>query len=89
MTVSSSPATLDAGWIALCGPHSIRPLQAAVRAVDPHLDVEVTGTETDWTARVVTRDEPAAEFDEVAVTRISTGSSFAFEPRLSLPITPV
>ena len=32
---------------------------------------------------------PRAEFDEVAVTRISTGSSFTFEPRLSLPITPV
>ncbi len=32
---------------------------------------------------------PAEEFDEVAVTRISTGASFVFEPRLSLPITPV
>ncbi len=44
---------------------------------------------TDWTATVVRRDEPAPDFDEVAVTRISTGATFAFEPRRSLPITPV
>jgi len=60
-----------------------------VRAVDPRLDVEQEGTGTDWTARVVGRNEPAREFDEVAVTRISTGAEFRFEPRLSLPITPV
>ena len=70
-------------------PTRLRPLQAAVRAVDPHLDVEVTGSATDWTATVVRRDEPAPDFDEVAVTRISTGASFTFEPRRSLPITPV
>ena len=89
VTVSGGPAHDDGGWITLCGPGSVRPLQAAVRAVDPHLDVEVTGSDTDWTATVVRRDEPAPDFDEVAVTRISTGASFTFEPRLSLPITPV
>ena len=35
-----------------CTPAEKRPLQAVVAAVDPHLDVEVTGTDTDWTARV-------------------------------------
>jgi hypothetical protein len=89
VTVSGSPAHEDGGWITLCGPDSTRPLQAAVRGVDPHLDVEVTGTASEWTATVVRRDEPAPDFDEVAVTRISTGASFAFEPRRSLPITPV
>jgi hypothetical protein len=89
LTVSSSPAHDDGGWLTLCGPGSLRPLQASVRAVDPHLDVEVTGTDTDWTATLVRSAEPAADFDEVAVTRISTGASFAFEPRKSLPITPV
>ena len=89
VTVSGSPAHEDGGWVTLCGPGSLRPLQAAVRGVDPHLDVEVTGTGTDWTATVVRRDEPAPDFDEVAVTRISTGATFAFEPRKSLPITPV
>jgi len=88
LTVSSGPAQADGAWISLCGPGSVRPLQAAVRGVDPHLDVEVTGTSTDWTATLVHRDEPARDFDEVAVTRISTGAGFEFEPRRSLPITP-
>ncbi len=58
--MSSGPATEDGGWITLCGPASTRPLQAALQAVDPHLDVEVAGTPTDWTATVVRRDEPGA-----------------------------
>ena len=37
------------------------PLQAIVAAVDPHLDVEVTGTDTDWTARVIETDTAAKE----------------------------
>jgi hypothetical protein len=89
VAVTASPAHSDGAWISLCGPHEVRPLQAIVRAVNPHLDVEVDGTPSEWTARVVWRDEPANEFDEVAVTRISTGSSFTFQPRSSLPITPV
>ena len=79
----------DGGWITLCGPHSPRPLQAAVRAVDPHLDVEIDGDERTWTANVVRRDPPAPEPEEVTVTKVSTGASFEFEPRRSLPITPV
>ncbi len=89
LTVTSGYAHDDGGWITLCGPDSPRPLQAAVRGVDPHLDVAVTGTDTDWTAAVVRRDEPAPDFDEVVVTRFSTGATFAFETRKSLPITPV
>jgi hypothetical protein len=89
VTVRASPAHEDGGWVSLCGPASVRPLQAAVRAVDPHLDVEVTGTATDWTATVVRRDEPAPVAEEVAVTQFSTGATFTFVPRRSLPITPV
>lgn len=89
VVVRRSPAHEDGGWITLCGAHSVTPLQAAVRAVDPHLDVEVSGAEEQWTATVVRRDEPAPVADEVAMTRISTGASFTFEPRRSLPITPV
>ena len=87
--VRESDAHADGAWIALCGPDNVAPLQAIVRAVDPYLDVEVEGTATDWTARVLRRTEPAEEFDEVAVTKISTGASFEFEPRNSIPITPV
>jgi hypothetical protein len=87
--VRASAAHQDEGWITLCGPGSLRPLQAAVRAVDPHLDVEVEGTASDWVARVTVLADAAQEFDEVAVTRFSTGATFEFEPRHSLPITPV
>ncbi len=89
LEVRPSPAHEDGGWIALCGPSSVGPMQAAVRAVDPHLDVSVSGSEQDWVARVVRRDDPAPVAEEVAVTRISTGAAFTFEPRRSLPITPV
>jgi len=89
LVVRPSAAHEDGAWIALCGPQSVTPLQAAVRAVDPHLDVELSGTEHEWTATVVRRDEPAPVADEVAVTRISTGADFRFEPRRSLPIVPV
>ncbi|MCR6031568.1 hypothetical protein GGQ22_08920 [Nocardioides sp. zg-579] len=86
LTVAPSAAHEDGAWLALVGPGSPEPLRAAVRGVSPLLDVEVTGAEQTWTATVVTREEPAREHDEVAVTRISTGADFAFEPRRSLPI---
>ena len=89
VSVVAGPAHDDGGWITLCGPDSVRPLQAAVRAVDPHLDVEVIGSATDWTATVVRREDPAPDADEVAVTRFSSGVTFSFEPRRSLPITPI
>ncbi|HET6166586.1 MAG TPA: hypothetical protein VFE07_07130 [Marmoricola sp.] len=89
LAVNPSTAHDDGAWIALCGPSFVTPLQATVRSVDPHLDVEVSGSAKSWTARVVRRDEPAPVADEVAVTRISTGAAFRFEPRRSLPITPV
>jgi hypothetical protein len=89
VTVEHSPAHQDHGWITLVGPDRIAPLQAAVRAIDPHLDVEVTGSADSWTAYVERRSEPAPEAGEVAVTRFSTGTSFVFQPRKSIPITVV
>ena len=84
-----SPAHDDGGWITLCGPEETRPLQAVVQALDPHLDVEVAGTDADWSLVVVRRETPAPELEEVAVTGFSTGVAFEFEQRRSLPITPV
>ncbi|MBV8930883.1 MAG: hypothetical protein JO152_17310 [Mycobacteriaceae bacterium] len=89
LRVHGSPAHDDGGWIALCGPGEYRPLQAIAAAVDPHLDVELTGTDRQWTARFIRRAEAATEFPEVAVTKVSTGSAFVFEPRRSLPLTVV
>ncbi|GAA1510642.1 hypothetical protein [Nocardioides humi] len=90
VVVRPSAAHEDEAWVALCGPDWTAALQAIVRAVDPHLDVEVAALPDDaWLASVVRRDQPAPEADEVAVTRFSTGATFAFQPRRSLPITPV
>jgi len=87
VATGDSPAHHDGAWISLVGPSELRPLRAIVQAVDPHLDVVVSGTP--WSVSVVARDEPLPEPDEVSVTRISTGAAFTFEPRRSLPITPI
>jgi hypothetical protein len=87
VATADSPAHLDGAWISLVGPSEIRPLQAIVQAIDPHLDVVVSGSP--WAVEVVVRDEAAEQQGEVAVTRFSTGAAFTFEPRRSLPITPV
>lgn len=84
-----SPAHDDGAWPALVSPDSIDPLLAIVAAVDPHLRVEVSGSATEWTAHVVESDTAAKEFSEVAVTKFSGGSTFVFQPRKSLPLTPV
>lgn len=92
MTVRPGPADDDAAWITLCGPDSPAPLQAIVRAVDDHLDVEVAPLDEPegdgWRAVVVRREQASPEPEEVAVTRFSTGAAFSFEPRRSLPIFP-
>jgi hypothetical protein len=87
--VHRSPAHEDGTWVSLISPSETRPLRAAVAAVDPHLVVELTGTDTDWTARVVETDTAAKELSEVSVVRVSGGSTFVFAPRKSLPLTVV
>jgi hypothetical protein len=89
LAVAPSPAHEDGGWATLYGPRSLRPLQVVVRAVDPRLNVEVTGSASGWALRVVDGGEPAPEAEEVAVTRFSTGAAFEFEPRRSLPVIAV
>ena len=75
--------------MSLVGPAEKRPLQAIVAAVDPHLDVEVVGSENHWSARVYETGTAAKELPEVAVAKFSGGSTFVFEPRKSLPLTVV
>jgi hypothetical protein len=84
--VQRSPAHEDGAWVSLIGPVETRPLQAAVAAVDPHLDVQLAGTETEWTARVIETDTAAKEFPEVSVAKVSGGATFVFQPRKSLPL---
>jgi hypothetical protein len=85
--VHRSPAHDDGAWISLCTPESVQPLQAIATAVDPHIEVRVSGTDTDWTAELVQTDTAAKELPEVSVAKISRGSTFQFEPRRSLPLT--
>ena len=87
LTVHRSPAHDDAAWISLCSPESVQPLQAIATAVDPRLEVRVSGTKTDWTAELVETDTTAKELPEVQVAKVSHGSTFQFEPRRSLPLT--
>ncbi|MCY0610687.1 hypothetical protein OVV29_34720, partial [Klebsiella pneumoniae] len=56
-------------------------------AVDPHLKVRISGTDTDWTAELIEADAPASELPEVLVAKVSRGAVFQFEPRRSLPLT--
>jgi hypothetical protein len=89
LIVHRSPAHDDGAWISLCAPESAQPLQAIATAVDPHVEVRVSGTSTDWTADLVETDTVANELPEVSVAKVSGGSTFQFEPRRSLPLTVV
>lgn len=82
-----SPAHEDGAWVSLVSPRERRPLQAIVAAVDKHLDVEVSGSAQQCTARVVETETEAKEFSEVSVVRVSGGSTWEFEDRKSLPLT--
>ena len=87
--VRRAPAHEDGAWVSLVGPTEKRPLQAIVAAVDPHLDVDVVGSDNEWSARVFATDTAAKEFPEVSVAKVSGGATFVFEPRKSLPLTVV
>jgi hypothetical protein len=83
-----SPAHEDGAWPSLVSPDAVQPLQAIASAVDPHLHVDVTGTPTEWTAVVTETSTATKELSEVSVAKFSGGSTFVFQPRKSLPLTP-
>jgi hypothetical protein len=87
LRVRRSPAHDDGAWIALCGPGSGQPLQAIATAVDPHLAVNITGTDTGWTAEFALTETATTDLPEVQVTKVSGGAAFVFQPRRSLPLT--
>ncbi|CAN5375203.1 hypothetical protein BH11ACT6_BH11ACT6_37810 [soil metagenome] len=87
--VRRSAAHDDGAWISLCTPGSTKPLQAIATAVDPHIAVHVTGTDTDWTLELHHSDTASKESSEVEVVKFSGGASWEFESRKSLPLTVV
>lgn len=62
-------------WITTLADGFDRPLGAIAAGVDPHWHVEPDGRDR-WT--VTRRDEPVAPYEEVALTKISTGAGFRF-----------
>jgi hypothetical protein len=89
LRVHQSPAHDDAAWISLCSPESTQPLQAIATAVDPHIEVRISGNSTGWTAELSETDTATTELPEVSVAKVSGGSTFQFQPRRSLPLTVV
>ncbi len=89
LVVRRSPAHDDGAWISLCSPESAQPLQAIATAIDPHIHVTVSGTDTDWTAELAESDTATNELPEVMIAKVSRGSTFQFESRRSLPLTVV
>jgi hypothetical protein len=89
LAVQRSPAHDDGAWLSLCTPQSAQPLQAIATAVDPHIQVRVMGTNSDWTAEFVETEAAAGELPEVSIAKVSRGSTFQFQPRRSLPLTVV
>jgi hypothetical protein len=89
LAVHRSPAHDDGAWISLCSPESVKPLQAVATAVDPHVEIQVSGTKTEWIAELAESETAATELPEVMVAKVSRGSTFQFEPRRSLPLTVV
>lgn len=94
MTVTiptDSGAVADGGWAALLASGHVRPIQAAATAVDPHWCVVSTRPATDGQQiRIEWSDQPADEYSEVSIARISSGATFSFADRgPSIPITPV
>lgn len=87
--VRRSAAHDDGAWISLCTPGSTKPLQAIATAVDPHIAVHVTGTDTNWTLELQHSDTVSKESSEVEVVKFSGGASWEFESRKSLPLTVV
>jgi hypothetical protein len=89
LAVHRSPAHDDAAWISLCSPESVQPLQAIATAIDPRIEVQITGTGTDWTVELSETDSAAEELPEVSIAKVSGGATFEFQPRRSLPLTVV
>ncbi|TNM36445.1 hypothetical protein FHP29_20110 [Nocardioides albidus] len=87
--VTPGPADEDEAWISLCGPAWPDALRAIAGAVDPRLDARLTDAPGGGWRVSVTTGEARPEAEEVTVTRFSTGATFAFQPRRSLPITPL
>jgi hypothetical protein len=85
LTVRLGPdtgAVSDRAWPAMLDADHLGPLNAIVRAVDGRFRCEAHSSDGDrLNVVVVMDDEEAPLADEVVLTRLSTGTDFAFEDR--------
>ena len=75
-------ATVDGAWPSMLDGDHLAPLDAMVRAVDPHLRcVAVSDDDAGLVVEVVRGSEETPLADEVVLTRFSTGVTHHFEDR--------
>jgi hypothetical protein len=85
-----SLAHADGAWPALVDADYLEPVQAILRAVDPHLRADVVRADDAVLELAVVRDDaPHAELPEVTVTRFSSGAAFRFVDPGHRPALPV
>ena len=79
---TESPAVSDGAWPSMLAPDHLEPLDAIARAIDPRFRFAVLdATRSALVLEAVIDDVPAAQHEDVALTRISTGADFAFADR--------
>ena len=86
IAVAESTAHADEAGAALISPEHPEALQTIARGVNPRLGVTISGTTTDWSARVVETDEETPEHEAVTIAKFSLGATFEFQPRATLPL---
>ncbi|MGN6161850.1 MAG: hypothetical protein ACTHOG_09145 [Marmoricola sp.] len=86
LAVSDSPAHADDAGLVLMTPEHPEALMAIARGVNPHLGVTISGSPTEWSARVVETTADAPEHEAVTLAKFSLGAAFEFQPRETLPL---
>ncbi len=71
----------DGAWPSLVDADHLAPLDAIVRAIDPHLHCEGVSDGDALVVEVARGEVESGIPDEVALTRFSTGATFSFEDR--------
>jgi len=74
-------AVSDGGWPSMLDGDHLGPLDAMVRAIDPHFRCVGLSDGDDLVVEIVRGDDETRLPDDVALTRFSTGANFSFEDR--------
>jgi len=86
IAVAESAAHADGAGVVLISPSYPEAIAAIARGVNPRLGVTISGSDTDWSARVVETDDELPEHEAVTISKFSLGAAFEFQPRATLPL---